>query len=166
MRRNIYKNLMGFLLLLTGSFQIGFANPHNKILSTYSETLSSITNGNTVRAIVFLDKCKAKTNSLLPNGRNIAGFSFTNVNAYQIDTELGKKNVIATSIDVLVEHAKLGPVHSYLRLRIFEDNSVEIFSEYLDPRTFSKLGPSVSLNCNLSTKEENKGVVLYEFLPA
>jgi hypothetical protein len=137
---------------------IVFANPHT-LLTNYSDLFTAVTEGDAVRAIILLDKCiPASQNS--EDSQNIAGMNFTTFNAYQIQMGTQKKNVIATSIDMMVEHKTLGPVHSYLRLRIFDDNSVEVFSEYLDPKTYAKLG-TFTFNCQLSNGKDNKGVRLY-----
>jgi hypothetical protein len=151
------KLLMGFIIFCSMNHLV-FANSHT-LLTNYSDLFTALTKGDAVRAIILLDKCTpVSANS--EDSQNIAGLNFTTFNAYQIQVGAQKKNVIATSIDMMVEHKTLGSVHGYLRLRIFDDNSVEVFSEYLDPKTYAKLG-AFTLSCQISDGKDNKGIRFY-----
>lgn len=61
----------------------------------------------------------------------------------------------------LVEHNKLGTVYNYVRLRIFDDGSAEIFSEYLEPISYKRLGATTA-SCSISNGQDQNGILLYD----
>lgn len=142
-----------FMSLIAFS-QLTFANPP-ELLSSYSDLLNSISHGNNIRAIMFVKKCSPTIND-----DAIAGMNFTNFNKYQVDVGNQKKDTIATSIMMLVSHPQLGSVYDYVRLRVFADNSAEIFSEFLDPTTYKSIGTQ-TMNCKISNGHDENGVLLY-----
>ena len=150
--------LFTLFLSLTIS-HITWADTH-KILANYTELLTALTNGNKVRTIMKLNKCTSDSNSI--DSKNlIGGMNFTNFNAHQIIISGQQKKVVSTSINILVESTTKGPVYNYVRLRVFEDDSAEIFSEILDPRTYTSL-TTASYFCRLSDGNDNNGIVLYD----
>lgn len=152
------KKLFLYILIINVS-QLANATP-SRILDNYSDLLNAISQGDSVRAIIFINKCSMEKYSVDSNDV-IAGMNFTNFNKYPVNVGAQQKNTIATSISTLVEHNKLGTVYNYVRLRIFDDNSAEIFSEYLDPTTYKKLG-SMTANCSISHGHDQNGVLLYD----
>jgi hypothetical protein len=110
---------------------------------------------------MFVNKCSLNNKSSADSNSVITGMNFTNFSKYQVTIDKQSKNVISTSINMLVEHGKLGTVYNYVRLRIFEDNSAEIFSEYLDPTSYKQLG-STSVNCFISNGHDQNGILLYD----
>ena len=118
------------LFVLMAFSHITYANPPQPV-TNYADLLNSMSQGNTIRAIMFVKKC---TPSIADDA--IGGMNFTNFNKYQIVEDNQKKDVIATSMTMLVNHPQLGAIYSYVRLRIFTDNSAEIFSQFLDPATY------------------------------
>ncbi len=54
----------------------------------------------------------------------IAGLNFTIFNKHQIVINNVTKEMISTSITMLVSHHELGAVYNYVRLRVFADNTV------------------------------------------
>lgn len=130
-----------------------------RIITNYADLLNAVIQGNSIRTIMFINKCAmAKTTN---NQDVLASMNFTNFNKYQVNVGAQQKNVIATSINTLIEHATLGTVYNYVRLRIFDDNSAEIFSEYLNPVTYKKLG-SMTANCMISNGHDQNGILLYD----
>jgi len=147
------KKLFLFSIIIVS--QIANANP-SRLITNYSDLLSSVSQGKTIRAIMFTKKCSpAATEDA------IAGINFTTFNKYQVPVGSEKKDTIATSIMMTVLHDQLGPVNDYVRLRVFADNSVEIFNDFLDPTTYKSLG-SKTMNCAISNGHDQNGVLLYD----
>lgn len=138
--------------------QLTIANS-SQLLGNYSDLLHAISQGDSIRAIMYVNKCSI-TKASINIDDFIAGINFTDFNKYQVSVGNLQKNTIATSIYKLVEHPTLGPIYNYVRLRIFEDNAAEIFSEYLDPRTYKQLG-SMTANCTVSNGHDQNGILLY-----
>lgn len=148
------------MLLLGTLFTVSqLACADHKVLSNYDDLLASIGKGNPVRAIMTLNKCTHQSNTMNDN-TVLGGMSFTNFNKYQIKIGSEQKNLISTSTNILVEHDDLA-AYNYVRLRVFDDNTAEIFSEFLDPKTYAKSG-AVTFNCHLSDGHDQNGVTLYD----
>lgn len=152
-----FTKLLFVLLILFG--QTVNAAPA-KTITNYADLLSSISQGDSVRAVMFLNKCSVSNKTTTNSVDVIAAMNFNIFNKYQVTIGSQQKNTIATSITTLVEHNKYGTVYNYVRLRIFEDNSAEVFSEYLDPTTYKQLG-SLTFNCAVSNGNDQNGIVLY-----
>ena len=155
---NTVKKLFVYALIISFS-QLANTNTA-RIISNYPQLLKAINQGDSIRAIMFINKCSI-THATSDSNDVIAGMNFTTFNKYQVEKGNQKINTIATSINMLVEDGKLGTVYNYVRLRIFEDNSAEILSEYLDPTTYKQLG-SISANCTISNDHDKNGIVLYD----
>jgi hypothetical protein len=134
--------------------QLALANPQ-QLVPSYSELLNSISQGSNIRAIMYVKKCSPSISE-----DAIAGMSFTNFNKYQVEVNNKKKDTIATSITMLASHPQFGAIYNYVRLRVFADDTVEIFSEYLDPTSFKPLA-SKTMNCKVSNGHDDNGVMLY-----
>ena len=109
---------------------------------------------------MHIDKCSFGSSGSDP----IAGMNFTNFNKYPVKVDNEYKNVVATSIVQLVEYSDVGPVYNYVRLRIFENNTAELFSEYLDPTTYKKIAtaPAKVGTCTISNGHDQNGLMLYD----
>lgn len=151
------KQFFCFLFLIALS-QVTLANS-TQTLASYSDLLNALSQGNSVRAIMYVNKCSIVSSTA--NSKDIiAGMPFTEFNKYAVTIGTQQKNTIATSTNKLIEHSQFGPVYNYVRLRIFEDNSAEIFSEYLDPTTYKQRG-SMTANCTLSNGHDQNGILLF-----
>ncbi|MFZ2314609.1 MAG: VirK family protein [Gammaproteobacteria bacterium] len=131
-----------------------FAAPH-KTLTSYEQLRLALRAGDQVIAVVDVDKCVAShpTETKLPGAA--AGFNFDVFDNYKVQTNYKAQMTIATAFTHVTQHSKFGFVQDYVRLRIFEDNSAEIMSAYLNPQTFVPYY-TVSYACQVG-----EGVLLY-----
>lgn len=150
------KKLLCFSLILAFS-QIANANS-SRLITSYSDLVNSVSQGDTVRAIMHVDKCSFGKGS----SDAIAGINFTNFNKYPILAGNELKNVVATSIMQVVEHPKYGPVYDYVRLRVFENNTAELLSEFIDPVTYKVLDTPKVGTCTISNGHDQNGLMLYD----
>ncbi len=148
-----------FLLLSIMIFsQLSFAK--STPITSYGDLLTTLTQGASVRAIILVNKCSTTNASADIQEDAIAGMNFTVFNKHPITIGKVQKNMIATSISTLIEHGKLGTIYNYVRLRVFDDNTAELFSEYLDPRTYQPLG-TMTTHCSISNGHDQNGILLY-----
>lgn len=146
------RNFFPLFSILFVCCQPTLAQHHHKTITTYSDLESTLTQGHTVRFIMDFNKCTPAFNS-------VGGMNFAVFNKYQVQINGETKNTIATSSTILTHHNKFGPVYSFVRLRVFEDNSAEVFSEFLDPKNYSQLS-SATFACHLSDGKTQGGVTL------
>jgi len=145
---------MNKLLLLSLSLYTtaSLASSHH-LLNTYNEVLHALSNGSHLQAIAGLSKCSpASTDNI-----QLGGIDFNHFLVYTLDTGGKKNHVIGMSNTIFVNKKELGYVFEYVKLRIFEDNSVEFFSQNLNPKDYSSVKDGVSYKCKLA-----KDVKLYE----
>jgi len=152
-------SLFVLIIALVSTNQPVLANS-SQILINYSELLNALKNGNQVRAIIQLEKCSSSLKYKETNDA-IGGMNFTVFNKYKLQVDNStKRDVIATSINMLVKSSRYGFVNNYVRLHIFEDNSVEILSEFLDPKNYSSI-KQTTFSCQLSNGKDKNAVILY-----
>jgi hypothetical protein len=150
------KKILGLSLLLTAN-QIYATEP--LLITNYNDLLTALTTGHQVKGILALHQCT--TNDKPISNEMYGSLNFNNFNAYEMQEGNAKKKLIATSTSMLIETRDHGPALNYLRLRVFSDNSAELYSEYLNPQTYSKLSEK-SYQCKLSDKVTHGGVTLYD----
>ena len=127
------KKMSKLLLLFSLSFYLtaSFASPH-KLLHTYSEVLNSLSKGSHLQVISKLSDCSPSSTDNI----QLAGIEFNHFVVYTSNTNGQKSNVIGMSNTIAV-HPKLGDtskyVSEYIRMHIFENGSVEMFHQYLNP---------------------------------
>jgi hypothetical protein len=137
-----------------------FAANH-KLITNYSDLLIALSQGDEVRAIIAVNKCTPASDNSKDFNDTYGSLNFTNFNKYQLQVNGQSKDVIATSINMLVKNDQLGSVYNYVRLRVFQDGSAELFSQFLNPVTYAQL-QSGSFNCHLSNGQDQNAVALYD----
>lgn len=131
----IMKNLysIGILFLLTINFSI--SSP--KLLVNFEEIYKNLVSGELVRVIIDYSQCKIKTDSIDEYGPNcIGGMNIENFEYFAKGTVNNKLAYISCSETVLINHPRYNLVLNYIKLKIFENNSVSIQARYLDPKTY------------------------------
>lgn len=153
MKKNIVVWMALGFVVLSGS---AIAYGHHKPLLSYEALLQALNAGDDVKAIIHFDKCKAKDNQ--DNVVRAEGaLNFNVFNHYQLPTG---KYVIATSTTVFTEHRDFGPVSNYVRLRVHEDNSTEVYIAFYDPNTHVKKN-AIEYLCQLNADKQS-GLSLYD----
>jgi hypothetical protein len=133
-----------------------------KIVPSYTALEGVLQAGDTVRTIITLTECTT-TSTLKPKATDpiFAGLNFEIFNKYTTQVGGQNKDVIATSVAPLVLNNTLGPVYSYARVRVFDDNTVEVFTEQFDPKTYTSLA-TATFNCAISNGKDSNGVLLLD----
>lgn len=132
-----------------------YANAGSKTLvNNYSELYGALARGDTVRAVMQFEKCS-------PSMKSIGAMNFTIFNTYTAQVDGKSKEVIATSVNVLYQDNRFGPTYNYVRMRVYDDNTAEIFSQYLDPKSFVPVANSETTQCKISNGHDQNGLQLY-----
>lgn len=106
-------------------------------LKSFTEIFDNMSVGAGIKVVIHYGKCKLITGGkeVIPpeaiGGMELKTFEYFGKGA--IRNELA---FIATSESVLISHPKYGYVYNYIKIKIFDDDSVEIIARYLDPKSY------------------------------
>lgn len=146
----------GALLML---FPLAACAQNYPLITNYTDLLNALTKAQEVKGVLALHHCTAVEGQAAKE--MYGSFNFTHFNAYEMQENNQKKQVIATSHTLLIETKQFGPVYNYVRLRVFPDNSAEVLSEFLNPATF-KVQRQSTYMCKLSDGTIEGGITLYQ----
>jgi hypothetical protein len=97
----------------------------------------SLKSGEDVNAVIHYAKCK-----LLIDGEEtqspdaVGGMKLIPYDYFAKMSIRNEKAYVAASETMLISHRSYGYVLNYIKIRIFEDDSVEIIARYLDPNSY------------------------------
>lgn len=132
------------------------------VVPSYAALEKVLAAGDSVRTIITLSNCTMTAGTKPVVADSIfAGMNFDVFNKYQTQIGTQLKDVIATSVAPLVLNNTLGPVYSYARVRVFDDNSVEVFTDQFDPKTYAVLA-TATFTCAISNGKDTNGVLLLD----
>lgn len=129
-------------------------------ITTYADLLATLKTGARVRAVLDYGKC------------TIAGDPGPNaLGAMSLDTfEWFGKNVVGNpKAYVAASETKLisfppDHVYDYVKVRVFEDEKVQIGVQYLDPVTFA-VSVDETINCGISDGTTERGATFFKVTP-
>jgi len=133
------KNFRSALVLLVVFFSFSgeYFCQANRI-NNFTNLYSALLNGQNVRVIINYSKCK-----LVIDGKEekapeaIGGMELKSFEYFAKGAVKNEKAFIVSSETVLISHSYYGYVYNYIKIRIYDDDSVEIIARYLDPIDFS-----------------------------
>lgn len=106
-------------------------------LNNFDELLSSLKEGRNVRAVIYYSKCRLVVDGKEEKSNEVVGGMGLNTFEYFAKATVNNDRAfIASSETVLIFHPRYGHVLNYVKLRIYDDDSVEIIARYLDPITY------------------------------
>ena len=123
-------------LLLPLLISISLAAQTTQITSAPS-LFESLKSGEDVNAVIHYAKCK-----LLIDGEEtqspdaVGGMKLIPYEYFAKMSIRNEKAYVTASETMLISHRSYGYVLNYVKIRIFEDDSVEIIARYLDPNSY------------------------------
>jgi len=93
--------------------------------------------GGIVKVVIHYGKCKLFVEEKEENppevigGMEIKAFEYFGKGAIKNESAF-----ISASETILISHSLYGYVYNYIKIRVYDDNSVEIIARYLDPKSF------------------------------
>jgi len=106
-------------------------------LTSFENLLNALKSGNSVRAVIEYGKCKLVINEKEEKSPEaIGGMDIKTFEYFARGSIKNNKAFISSSETILISHPKYGYVYNYIKIRVYEDNAVEITARYLDPKTF------------------------------
>ncbi len=114
-----------------------FTFPQSKSIKNFDAILQHLKAGNSLRCVLDYSKCKLIIDSVetespdVIGGMPIAAFEF-----FAKGSIKNEKAFVTFSETSLISHRRYGYVLNYVKIRIFDDESVEIIARYLDPKSY------------------------------
>lgn len=156
--------------LLAAIILPGLAGASITRLTSYSELLTALKNGHRVSAVADNSKCKltdsakkhVKLKSDNPDLTMVIGLSF-NSNFFILYRDEGdSRNYLAATAAYTIGDTGTGPKIRYKRIRVFDDNSAELYVSFSQFRTGNTLDV-MTTNCGLSDGHDQNGVSLFDY---
>ena len=127
-------------------------------LATYDRVFDALKKGETVKVAIQYGKCK-----LFSEGKEeeapdaTGGLEIKNWEQFGRNVVHNPKAYFATSETALISHPRYGYVLNYVKIRVFEDNTVEINVRYVKPTTYETVMDE-TFKGELSGGKDEKGV--------
>ena len=106
-------------------------------LKNFDEFWDELKTGEAIHAVIHYGETKLiidGNEEAAPNA--IGGMELNTWEYFAKGTVRNEKAYVSSSETVLIGHPFYGYVYNYAKLRIYEDNSVQIIARYLDPKSF------------------------------
>lgn len=142
--------------LVAGALCLNAYAEHDAITS-YNQLGQALKKGCNIKVLVNYDNCTLKTNN--SNESNPAQgastrFSFNTYSSYKLSENNKAKSVFSFPFNVYTEHPKQGFVLAYGRLRVYEDNAVEVHTSMYDPGNY-KVKAGYDYQCHLGNDKNS-----------
>jgi hypothetical protein len=133
--------------------------------ASFDELLSSLKDGWTVRTTIEYAKCRLVIDSVEQKSPEaVGGMSIDTYEYFGRGVVRNVKAYLATSETHLISHPRYGYVLNYVRLRIYEDDAVEIVARYLNPTTYAIVMDETFFG-TISNGTDSHGFHLYRTQP-
>ena len=123
-------------LLILFSFLLCSLLPAQKDqISDFQQLMDALNSGENVMAIIHYGKLIIDSTKVqAPDA--IGGMGFQTFEYFAKMSIRNEMAYVTTSETVLIGHPYYGYVYNYAKIRVYEDNSVEIIARYLEPNTY------------------------------
>lgn len=148
-----------FFALFSMAASLGAAPPEP--LRTFDAFLRALESGRTVRAVIHYARCR-----LVIDGKDekapdaVGGMDFRTFEYFAAGSVGNPRGFVSTSETVLISHPRYGYVQNYVKVRVYEDHTVEITARYLDPKTL-KIVMDETFHGSIDDGRNGGGVALF-----
>lgn len=131
-------------------------------LNSFNELMRVLKNGERVRVIIDYSKCKVVFNeNEIPAPKAIGGMNFETFEFFDKGAVRNEMAFVSTSQTVLISHPSYGTVLNYVRIKIFDNDSVEITARYLDPNSY-EIKMDEKIYSEIKTENNDAGTSLFK----
>ncbi|MCX7874529.1 MAG: hypothetical protein N2321_00020 [Melioribacteraceae bacterium] len=132
-----------------------------KQLKNFDELFYALKNGKHVKVVVEYEKAKLLVDGKEEKAPNaIGGFDLKSFEYFAKGVVRNEKSFISISESVLIYHPRYNYVINYVKIRIYDDNKVEIIARYLDPKTY-EIKMDETFYAEINNYENNQAVYFY-----
>jgi hypothetical protein len=129
-------------------------------ITTYADLLATLKTGARVRAVLDYGKC---TISGSPGPDALGAMSLDTFEWFNKGVVGNSKAYIAASENKLIAYPP-GHVYDYVKVRVYDDEKVQIGVQYLDPVTFA-VSVDETINCGISDAVTERGATFFKVTP-
>ena len=123
--------------------------------------MTALERGEEVRAVIHYAKCRLVTDSTEEKSPDaIGGMSLQTFEYFAPMTIRNPKAFVTSSETILINHPQRGYVHNYIKIKIFDDNNVEITARYLTPGTLDVVMDETFFG-KISDGEDENGISFF-----
>ena len=132
----------------------------------FPSLLAALKQGKDVRAVLHYAHCR-----LVVDGKDtkspdaVGGMAFRTFEYFAPGSIGNPKAFITTSEAVLISHPTRGYVYNYVKLKVYEDNAVDILARYLNPTTFEIVMDEIFYG-QISSSGVNRGAYFFVQQPS
>jgi hypothetical protein len=140
----------------------GVAPAQQRQLKNFDELLIALRRGAEVRSVIYYGRCKLIADSVeMKSPDAIGGLSLSTFEYFASMSVRNPKAFLSTSQTVLISHPRYGHVLNYVKMKIYQDNAVEITARYLSPVTYQVVMDE-TLYGSISSGNDDKAVCFFE----
>ena len=149
------------LVLILGVSVVG-VSAQTKLLKSFDQLMFALRTGSEVRAVIYYSRCKLIVDSVETKAPDAVGGMVLNTFEYFAPNAVkNPKAFVTSSQTVLISHPRQGHVYNYVKMKFFEDNTVEINAKYLNPATYQVVMDETFYGA-ISSGDDGNAVCLYE----
>jgi len=113
------------------------STPERIAIADYAALTRAVESGDLVRAVIHFARCRLKADGNESPGPNaVGGMDLGTFESFAPMLFNNPHGFLAASEARLISHARYGYVLDYVKLRIYDDDRVDVVAQYLDPKTF------------------------------
>jgi hypothetical protein len=147
--------------ILVTLFLLPIALHAQQRLLSFDDLLSALANGKNVRVVIHYAKCQLVIDSVEQKAPDaIGGMDLSTFEYFAPGVVHPTKGYLASSKAVLIHHPRHGYVQNYVRLRAYDDGTVEITARYLVPGTMEVVMDE-TFHGRLSAGNDDEGVSFF-----
>ena len=149
-------------LVFICSVGLADASGQSKLLKNFDPLMFALRTGSEVRAVIYYSRCKLVVDTVETNAPDaIGGMSFGTFEYFAANSVKNPKAFVTTSQTMLISHLRQGHVYNYVKIKVYDDDSVEINAKYLNPTTYQVVMDETFYG-KISAGDDGNAVYLYE----
>jgi len=130
-------------------------------IKNFNELVSAVKDGREVRVVIEYGKCKLVADSVeIKSPEAVGGMSLSTFEYFPAGVVKNPKGFLTSSETVLINHKKYGYVYNYVKIKIYENNEVEIIARYLKPSDLTSVMDETFYG-EINNASNNKAVKLF-----
>ncbi len=129
-------------------------------IKSFGELISNLRLGEEIRIVIHYKDCKLLKDSIYLNPTDvIGGMTISAFEFFEKGSIKNERAYLAFSENVFIYHKRYGYVYNYVKIRIYDDDEVEIIAQYLKPENFEVVMNEI-FYCKINNNN-NGGVFLF-----